>query len=362
MASIAKRKAGYQVQFYINSERKSLAFSKAYSLSEIEEIARYIDRCVKAIVNETPLDKRTTSWIEGLPTSIKEKFERVGLIEIERELTLQDVINSYMTSADFLSLKKTTQRIKQHSYAVVFEYFKPETKIDDVSKNDGRLFSEWLMKKFAPATKATVIRDLQRAFNWALGNELVSHNPFAAIKKGSFKNKSREHYVSMEDYQKILAQCQTQDERVALALYRIGGLRKGEAFILNWSDVDFKQGKILVHSPKTERFRDHDTRIIPLFPQLRAELKLAYKRGKSGRVLNQKEEAVYFQFNRAIKKAGLEIWERLIQNLRSSRAIDVYRKYGALAEKEWIGHAEQTARDHYLHLLEEDFQNAVAEG
>ncbi|MBR4753055.1 MAG: tyrosine-type recombinase/integrase [Thermoguttaceae bacterium] len=361
MASIAKRSTGYLVQILVDGERKSITFTNDYSRSDVEEFARYVDKCIFAMRNETIPDKKTMSWIEGLPKPIKKKLERLGLIEIEKEYTLQALFNEFLASADFLSLKKSTQHVKQHSYAIILEYFNPETKIDSISKNDARLFSEWLNDKFAPATKATIVRDLKRVFNWAIGLELVSENPFSKLKKGSYKNKSREHYVSMEDYRLILANCQTQEERIALALYRIGGLRKAEAFILSWSDVDFDRGKILVHSPKTERFKDQDTRTIPLFAQLRAELEPAYKRGMKGRILHENEGAIYFRFKRAINKAGLEVWDRLIQNLRSSRAIDVYRKYGSLAEKEWIGHTEQTARAHYLHLLEEDFQNAAEE-
>lgn len=361
MASITKRKAGYLIQFYINTERRSLAFNNDYTRSEIEEITRYIDRCVKAIANETTPDKKTMSWIEGLPQGVKKKLERVGLIEMEKEYTLQTLFNEFFTSADFLSLKKSTQRVKKTSYSIILEHFNTETKISEVSPNDVRLFLEWLTDRCSPATKATVIRDLKRVFNWAISLELISVNPFAKLKKGSYKNKAREHYVSMEDYQRILDQCQTQEERVAFALYRIGGLRKAEAFILNWSDVDFERGRLLVHSPKTEHFKDRDTRTIPLFPQLRKELERAYERGIEGPILHKKQETIYFRLRRAIKRAGLEKWERLVQNLRSSRAIDVYRKYGALAEKEWIGHTEQTAQDHYLHLLEADFQNALLE-
>lgn len=57
--------------------------------------------------------------------------------------------------------------------------------------------------------------------------------------------------------------------------------------------------------------------------------------------------------------AGLNRWERLIQNFRSSRAIEIYEQYGKLAESEWIGHSVRTARDHYLHVLDATFERAA---
>ncbi len=67
----------------------------------------------------------------------------------------------------------------------------------------------------------------------------------------------------------------------------------------------------------------------------------------------------YTKIERIVFYAGLNRWERLIQNLRSSRAIEIAREYGVLAEAEWIGHSPQTAKDHYLHVLDADFEHAA---
>lgn len=359
MASVSKRPSGFVVQFYLNTQRRTLSFNNSYSRSEIEEIARHIDKCVDAITREVTPDKKTLAWLTTLPVAIKQKLERAGLIEEDKSYTLGELFNEYVSSDEFYSFRPRTQIRKHNTIKVVLDYF-GDVKIDDISKNDARLFSDSLADRYAPATRATYIRDIKRIFNWAITLELIDVNPFTILKRGTFKNKKREHYISLEDYFKVLECCESQETRAALALYRIGGLRKGEAYLLQWADVDFKANRITVRSPKTERF-NKDSRVIPLFPQLKDELAPLYKRRKKGAVLTENETTVYNRFNKAIKKAGLERWERLVQNLRSSRAIDVYKKFGALAEKEWIGHTEQIAQDHYLHLLESDFNNAVNE-
>ena len=152
--------------------------------------------------------------------------------------------------------------------------------------------------------------------------------------------------------------------RVALALWRIGGLRKEEALRLTWSDVNWERGRLLVHSPKTERYKGRETRIIPLFPELREELDALWDVAEpAGRdepyVIRHNRTTLTQQMERTVFRAGLVRWERLIQNLRSSRAIEVYNEYGALAESVWIGHSVATAQDHYLHLLESDYDKAA---
>ncbi len=37
---------------------------------------------------------------------------------------------------------------------------------------------------------------------------------------------------------------------------------------LAWADVDWEQQRILIRSPKTERYEGRETRWIPVFPEL----------------------------------------------------------------------------------------------
>ena len=120
---------------------------------------------------------------------------------------------------------------------------------------------------------------------------------------------------------------------------------------------------MLVRSPKTAHI-GKPTRIIPLFPELRAELEALWDlvpEGESSYVIarNRNPNTLRKRIERVVFYAGLPLWERLIQNMRSSRAKEIFREFGQIAEREWIGHSTATAQERYLHILEAEYDRAA---
>lgn len=353
MANVVKRKTGYLVQFYLNRERKTISFSSKYTLSEVQEIAQKVELLVIAFETDNPISKKTNEWLHNSTPEILNKLRNSGLIEVEPDLLASQLFESYLSSPACAQLKDTTQGHKKNTISRFFSFFSVDTPAL-ISEKQAHAFSEYLSERYAEATRATTIRDLRRIYNWGVSKEMVESNPFSNIKRGSFKNKNKEFYVDMQTYQRLLDACETQEQRVLIALYRIGGLRRSEALLLRWSDVDLDNGRLLVTSPKTEK-TGKGSRIIPLYPQLKKELA---QLPRSEYVIEKSRASLDYTIAQIMKRAGLH-WQRPIQNLRSSRAIEIYRDYGPVAEREWIGHTEKTAFDHYLHLLDSDFQKAL---
>lgn len=362
-----KRKRGlfaYQIIFKMNGERKYLSLGSNYRKEDAQEISFFVDRLVASVESGRPLDRQTTCWLETASDDLKERLERVKLVEVERVPTLEDIFDAYW-EAEFYDMKPTTQRNKEQSRRKFFEFVDKKTNFNAFTKRDAAAFAAYLSTIGSEATRAGTIKDVRRVFNWAKELELIDKNPFDGVKRGSFKNKSREYYIPWSDYEKMLDACPSRMWRALLALYRVGGLRFGEALRAQWSDVDFPRGRMLVHSPKTERYDGKDSRVIPLFPELRVELERLWEEtpeGGSPFLVSEGPATVRKTINRIVFYAGLNRWERLIQNMRSSRAIEIARDFGELAESEWVGHSPQTARDHYLHLLDSDFDRATRAG
>lgn len=367
MASIkkVKRKRGataFQIVYSVQGVKKYLSLGSLYPPKEVEQIKSIVEKLVAADVTGCPLDRRATAWLAASSADLRRRLERSGLIVIEHAPTVDDVLSLYW-SEELDKLKERSQRTKEMARRVLLEYFPATTKVTELTKSRVSEFSTKLDARYAPATRAGLVRDIRRFFNYAVERERIKSNPFESVAVGSYANKEREYFVSLDDFEKMLEVCPSQELRTILTLYRIGGLRRGEVFAATWSDVDWKDGKMLVHSQKTERHAGHESRIIPLFPALRRELSASFKESadKSSAIVNLSDEQIRLRVEKIIKLAGLTKWPRLFQNLRSSRSNEVVREFGTIAEATWIGHSQRTASAHYLHILDAEYEKATYE-
>lgn len=315
-----------------------------------------VDGIERARALGVEIPPRTWAEIELYP-DFKRRLAEKGLIPSKSALTLAELWARYIQEQGARdNWKQNTIRNKGISRKAFFEYFKEGQSVETVTKQQAQAFKNWLASTFTESTAAGYLKDAKAAFNWAVGMEFIEKTPFEGIAKGSFMNKERETYISLDTVEKLLTACPSQEWRVVLLLYRRAGLRRDEPKLLKWGDIDFEKGLMTVYSPKTERHKGKEKRVVPLFPDIKAELEAL--RDLQGAPSGEKSAFVvpgllacnlYMQFKRIVKKAGLEAWERLIQNLRSSAAIDINGRFGAVSESEWLGHGTETARKHYLH-------------
>jgi len=366
MAGLQKRKRGgktaYQIQFFDDTgHRKTLYLGKQYDDDTAEEVKRVVEKILDAIATERALDRRTTAWLANIPDDLRDRFVSAGLIEATKQTTVSDLFDAYF-EAESSALKPTTQVNKLNAYRRFIGFFDPQAAVEELTKRDAQNFIVDLDRRYKEATRAGTIRDVRRVFNWGVENGIVSKNPFEGVARGTFKNKSREYFISLDDYQKLLDACPNRMFRVLLALYRIGGLRKEEALRITWNDVKFEEARLIAHSPKTERYKGKESRVIPLFPELKEELnalKSEIDATPKNYVISTNRTTIFKKVEQIVFNAGLPRWERLIQNMRSSRAIEIYERFGGMAESEWVGHSQKTAQDHYLHVRDETFDAAA---
>ena len=65
------------------------------------------------------------------------------------------------------------------------------------------------------------------------------------------------------------------------------------------------------------------------------------------------------QFERIIRRAGLEPWPRLFHNLRASRETELAERFPIHVVCAWLGNTPDIARKHYLQITDEHFQRAL---
>ena len=130
-----------------------------------------------------------------------------------------------------------------------------------------------------------------------------------------------------------------------------------------------------VTSPKTEHHAGKDSRTVPLFPELRPFLEEAnelategaeylverYRKGSMG-PKGWRNCNLRTQFERIIKRAGLEPWPRLFHNLRASRETELAARFPIHVVAAWLENTPEIARKHYLLTTDEHFQRALEPG
>ena len=146
---------------------------------------------------------------------------------------------------------------------------------------------------------------------------------------------------------------------------RYGGLRcPSEHLSLRWGDVDLETGKIHVRSPKTEHHTGGESRIVPLFPELRPFLEECFELAEPGTefvITRYRDTNANLRTNllRIIKRAGMKPWPKLFQNLRSTRETGLADNHPMHVVCAWIGNSQPVAAKHYLQVTEEHFAKAV---
>ena len=187
------------------------------------------------------------------------------------------------------------------------------------------------------------------------------------LKSNVQANIDKFHFVTQETIQKVLEACPNNEWRLIVALSRYGGLRcPSETLALTWRDVNWDQKRIRIPSPKTEHHSGGESRIIPLFPELRPFLEAAWDEAKSGAVyvITSYRDATQNLRSRLldiIHWAGLKPWPKLFQNMRSTRETELAERFPMHVVCRWIGNSEPVAAKHYLQLTDEHFEQAVRE-
>ena len=67
------------------------------------------------------------------------------------------------------------------------------------------------------------------------------------------------------------------------------------------------------------------------------------------------------RFERIIRRAGLEPWPKLFDNLRAARETELADTYPIHVVCEWIGDDELVAKKHYLRVTDDHFADAAKE-
>ena len=374
MAKIKTRKHGYgesyQIAFTLAGKEKTLSLDRKYTRRHAEEIALYVQKAADAIETGSSPDRPTQAWLDDMTDDLRKRFVNAGLIEETETLDAWELWERFTTEAD-RNPKRKPSTVRSYGVAQkrFFGYFPRHTPVDEITSEEGFAWRESMKESgLAEATIAGTIKITRAVFRWGVEKEYCRTNVFKKVERGSFVNKAKRQFISMEWYRKLLDSCPDQTWRTLLALCRIGGLRStSETLAVRWEDVDWEKKRLLVRSSKTERHFGKESRVIPLFPEMRVELEKQFDQAEEGGSpyiidrWRESEANLRTQFSRIIFRAGLQQWADPFQNLRRSRDIELSTRYPAHVAAEWMGHSPKVAEKHYLFATDDDFRNALEE-
>ena len=131
-----------------------------------------------------------------------------------------------------------------------------------------------------------------------------------------------------------------------------------------WSDIDWENSRFTVRQAKLEHHPGRATRVVPIFAALRPHLEQAYRERKPGAVYvlprARSTGTLSTHAKRLVAKAGIEVWPKLVVNLRGRCSDDLERAgVNEKAVSAWTGNSKRIRDRHYHAVRDEDWAAAT---
>ena len=366
MASITREKNGRRTIQFVAADgiRKSIRLGKT-SQRVAEAVKVKVEQLSAAIAVGHAPDNETSRWVAGLDQALADKLARVGLIPNRQQATLKAFVDQYIEGRS--DVKGSTRTVYGHTRRCLIDFFGPDKALREITPGGA---DEWRISLTQQVLADNTVRRrcgiAKQLFKAAVRKQLIPSNPFTELKSSVLGNASRFYFISREEAQQVISACPDSQWRLLFALSRFGGLRcPSEHLALRLTDIDWERERVTVHSPKTEHHPGGESRVIPMFPELRPYLEEVFDQAEPGTefVITRYRDTnsnLRTQLQRIIQRAGLKPWPKLFQNLRSTRPTELEREHPSHVVCAWIGNSRAVAAKHYLQITDEDFAKATS--
>jgi integrase len=373
VANIIVRNGRRSIQFYDpNGIRKTVGLGKV-TQKQAEGVKAKVEALCEAANTSFPLDDEVSQWLAKLGAAMLKKLTAVGLVPKRASATLGPFIDEYVASR--IDVKPATKTVWSQVQRNLLDYFGSDRSLRSITAGDAENFKLYLIGEgLASATVAKRVQSARQFFNAARKHKLIEVSPFSEVRHKAGNEAARQFFVTPESAIRLLEAAPNVHWRVIIALSRWGGLRcPSEVLSLKWADIDWADDRMTVHSPKTAHHQGKESRIVPLFPELRPILEEAFELAPEGAVYVVDERYrqaalkaeewkncnLRTEFRRILRRAGLSPWPRLFHNMRGSRETELADEFAIQTVTAWLGNTPRIAMRHYLQVRESDFRRAV---
>lgn len=325
--------------------------------------ARHLDQLRShSAANATP-PADSIRWAMGTSPRIKSKLVEWGLVpacNLDTYRITAWVENYCLLRTDVVEATRAKYRLAGKALTAAIT----DKDLRSVTQADAARFARAL--KGADSTKGKKIKLVKQMFAAAVDDRLIESSPFAKLTGSTAIDATRAAYITPDVAAKVLKKISSPECRLAFLLARYAGFRvPSEVYTLRIQDIDWGESSILITSPKGDRYAHRKTRLIPLFPSIRAELLTACESVNPGQtyVLNRfrtsANTTLRRQLKAAIKAAKQTIWPKIWNNLRASCRTDLEETFPIHVCDSWLGHSDAVARKHYKRVTPDHFAQAV---
>jgi integrase len=297
---------------------------------------------------------------------LKEHRQRVsnGNGEVSAKMTFGEAAGIHLRNLnDNLTIKPRTRHYWRQRLAALIKSWPGlnETEVRKISQTDCKGWATKYAKIASPTNYNNTVALLRHVLNVAIEAGVIYSNPAAALKRAAIRGKEIA-LPTIDKFNALLAEMRaghSRDSRncadFALGL-AVTGMRKGEANALEWRDVDFEGGEIVVRGDPETGTKNWELRRVPLIPDARA----LFQRMRSERADEPLDAKVFAvresqkALDRACKKVGTaRITHHDLRHLFATRCIESGVDIPTVSR--WLGHKDggALAMKTYGHLRRE---------
>jgi integrase len=236
-----------------------------------------------------------------------------------------------------------------------------ETEIRKITQADCKKWASTYAKTASPTNYNNTLALLTNILAVAIEAGVIYSNPAAVLKRAPLRGKEIA-LPSIGGFNALIAEMRAGHGRYSVncADFALGlavtGMRKGEANALEWRDVDFETGEIVVRGDAETGTKNWELRRVPLIPDARA----LFQRMRGERPSESLDSKVFRvaecqkSLERAAKKVGADrITHHDLRHLFATRCIESGVDIPTVSR--WLGHKDggALAMKTYGHLRRE---------
>lgn len=359
-------RSGYELRFYVERQRRAIWIGKI-SARGVREYDREIQSLLDSRRAGVSPEPDSVRWAEGLPDRIHAKLLSYGLVPPRkiRQLSPEQRKLSAYTQAyidELTAAERTKNNYSQTRNWLVKHLGSPD--VGSITRQDMKRWQQFLKSEgLALSNRNKHVQRAKTMFRAAVDDRILPESPADAIKQekaeaAQARGREGDGLVSAETTLRVLSGLPDTNWRLIFGLMRFQGMRRCEAWALEWTHVRWDDGMLDIHSPKT------GYRECPIFadtlPILQDAFEVAKPKARQCVRLEGSEHSITPLLKKRVERilgAG-NAWPKICQQLRITRRNELERQFPNHTVNEWLGHDGATASKYYLRVTDSDLEKA----